>query len=41
MKKLLAIAIVLAVLTTLVATPVLAGGKTGPAGKSNVPSCYS
>ncbi len=40
MKKLLMIAIVVAVLASLIATPVLAKGKDGQSGKSNVGQLY-
>ena len=40
MKKLLMIAIVVAVLASLIATPVLAKGKDGQSGKSNVGHLY-
>ena len=40
MKKLLALAIVLALVAGLIAAPALAAGKNGPAGKSNVGHLY-
>lgn len=40
MKNLLLVTIVIVVMGSLVVTPVLAAGKTGPAGKSNVGHLY-
>lgn len=40
MKKLLVLALILAVTGGLVVTPVLAAGKTGPVGKSNIGHLY-